>query len=169
MVITKTTLTTKQVLEIIPFINQIGLDNLSSSGRVKRKKVGKLYQYDKKSVNIFLHSFNTDDYKTVSQTTEILNDYGIKDTFKYFGSKHDNRKKKCKYIRFTKEFPMSVKNLITYDYLEIDTDIKPTLIKSESIVSTLKHYKQVMETPMKPINNTLSVENKLIHFLNKVG
>ncbi|MFW3405628.1 hypothetical protein ACN9JU_01945 [Aliarcobacter butzleri] len=40
MRVTDYSLTTKEVLGLIPFINQIGLNNLSDSGRLKKKGVG---------------------------------------------------------------------------------------------------------------------------------
>jgi len=158
----KSNLRTEKVLETIPFINQMGLNNLSNSGRIKRKKFGKSFQYDRSSIHSFLHSFNIDKYKTVSETTEILNNNGIRDIFQFFGN--ENGKKKCRYIRFTKEFPMSVKNLIKNGYLEIDKDIKPTLIKYESIISTIKYFTN-SKVSHKPINNIVSVDS----FLKKVG
>lgn len=162
MVITDYSLTTNEVLVKIPFINQIGLNNLSNSGRVKRKKVLGVWKYCRYSVNEFLKSFDVEDYLTLSETKQMLETNGIKDFFKRYSTK-DEDTVKCKYFRVTNEFPMSVKNLIKYGYLIVDRDISPMLIKKDSVISSIKHFsgmrvkqqpKSKLYTPSKPKETT---------------
>jgi hypothetical protein len=150
MKITDYSFTKSDVLGKIPFINQIGLDNLCDSGRLKRKKVLGVWKYDRYSVNNFLNSFNVDDYVTVSQTKDMLETNGIKDIFKRFSNKNEDGIR-CKYQRVTNQFPMSVKNLIKFGYLDVDSDISPQLIKKDSVIKTIKHFggKRVSQQPKK--------------------
>ena len=162
MRVTDYSLTTNDVLGTIPFINQIGLNNLSESGRVKRKKVLGVWKYCRYSVNRFLQSFNVDDYVTISQTKQILKSNGIRDIFNRFSDKSETLK--CKYERVTNQFPMSVKNLIGYGYLEIDKDVKPTMIKKDSVIKTIKHFsgKRVKQQPKKPKTSNKKVSTQKV-------
>lgn len=152
---TNYSLTNKDVLGKIPFINQSGLNNLSNSGRVKRKKVLGVWKYDTHSVNSFLQQMKKDEYVTLSETKRMLEINGIKDTFKRFSDKNETLK--CKYERVTDEFPMSVKNLIKHNYLDMDKDVLPKRIKKDSVLKTIKHFSKVknngVSTP-KPSNNS---------------
>lgn len=170
MKITDYSLTNKDVLGLIPFINQIGLNNLSGSGRLKRKKVLGVWKYCRYSVNSFLKQINPSDYLSISQTKQMLETNGIKDIFKRFSDKGETLK--CKYEKVTNEFPMSVKNLIKYSYLDVDRDITPKMIKKESVIKTIKHFsgKRVKQQPKKlhtpsPSNNT----NFYQSLLEKIG
>lgn len=158
MKITDYSLTNKDVLGLIPFINQIGLNNLSESERVKRKKVLGVWKYCRYSVNDFLQSFNVNDYYQYCVVVELLKDNGIEDGYKFYG-KSKKGKNKCVYIRKNSEFPLSVKNLINYGYMKVDEDISPILITKESVEETIKLFKvfglnNKLYTPSKPKKTT---------------
>jgi len=140
-------LTNKEVLELIPFINQNGLNNLSDSGRLNRKKKLCKWVYDKKSVNSLLEQIKSSDYLSISETKQMLEINGIKDIFKRFSDKSETLK--CNYQRVTNEFPMSVKNLINYGYLDVDRDITPKMIKKDSVINTIKHFLSFGNIPLK--------------------
>ncbi len=141
MVVTDYSLTNKDVLGMIPQINQLGLNNLCDSGRLKRKMVLGVWKYDKSSVNSLIKKLSVDKYLTYSETKEMLETNGIRDIFKRFSDKNETLK--CRYVRVTNEFPMSVSNLIKYGYLDVDKDISPMMIKKESVVKTIKHFSSV--------------------------
>ncbi|PHO09094.1 hypothetical protein CPG37_10880 [Malaciobacter canalis] len=177
MKITNFSLTNKEVLELIPFINQIGLNNLSDSGRLKRKKRLGVWVYDKNSVTSFLNSINTNDYLSLSDTKVMLETNGIKDIFKRFSNKDETLK--CNYRRVTNQFPMSVKNLIKFGYLDVVDGVSPMMIKKDSVVKTIKHFKGVIKskpTPSiskvskkkKPLNNS-DYNSILLSLLQKVS
>ena len=140
MVITDYSLTTNEVLVKIPFINQIGLNNLSNSGRIKRKKVLGVWKYDRYSVDGFLKSFDVEDYYQYGEVVTLIKEFGIEDDFTFYGRSKKNRPM-CVYRRRNSEFPLSVKNLIEYGYMKVDEDISPTLITKESVEETIKLFK----------------------------
>ena len=107
---TNYSLNKSDVLGLIPFINQNGLDNLCNSGRLNRKKILGVWKYDSYSVDSLKKQFNTDEYISYTQTKSMLEKNGIKDTFMRYSNRFDDFNK-CKYQRITKQFPMSVKNL----------------------------------------------------------
>lgn len=140
MKITDYSFTKSDVLGKIPFINQIGLDNLCDSGRLKRKKVLGVWKYCRYSVKEFLNSFNVDDYYKYGEVVDLIKEYGIEDEFEFYGRSKKN-KPMCVYKRKNSEFPLSVKNLINYGYMKIDEDISPILITKESVEETIKLFK----------------------------
>ena len=93
---TTETLTLEEVMEILP-LNQSSINNLSINGELKRIKFGKRYLYERKYVYLVLQKLN--DYRSISEVTEILKDNGIEDKFKNFTEKGGVRK--CKYFRYT--------------------------------------------------------------------
>lgn len=139
-VIENYSLTNKEALELLPFVNQSGLNNISDIGRVKRKKVLGVWRYDKNSINNFLTSFKRDDYYQYSEVVNLLKDNGVCDEYKYFG-RSENDKPMCKYIRKNPHFPLTVKNLIENGYLKKDDDISPILIRKDSVIKTIKLFK----------------------------
>lgn len=150
---TNFSLTTKDVLDLLPFTNQNGLNNLCDSGRLKRKKILGKWVYDKKSVNSLKQQIGMDEYVSISETKQMLETNGIKDVFKRFSDKNETLK--CKYNRVTNQFPMSVSNLIKYGYLDVDGDITPKMIKKESVVKTIKHFsKGLKQNVSTPSNNS---------------
>ena len=152
---TNYSLTNKNVLGKIPYLNQSGLNNLSNSGRLKRKKVLGVWMYCSYSVNSFLQQMNSEEYLTYSETKQMLETNGIKDTFKRFSDKNETLK--CKYVRVTNEFPMSVKNLIKHNYLDVDKDVLPQRIKKDSVIKTIQHFSKVKNNGVstsKPSNNS---------------
>lgn len=176
MVVTDYSLTNKDVLGMIPQINQLGLNNLCDSGRLKRKMVLGVWKYDKSSVNSLIKKLSVDKYLTYSETKEMLETNGIRDIFKRFSDKNETLK--CRYVRVTNEFPMSVSNLIKYCYLDVDKDISPMMIKKESVVKTIKHFSSVKNnqriqptvTTNRIINQTelgkiLNLPQKVIKFI----
>ena len=120
---------------------------LEASGRITRKHNGKKFIYDRKSVQAFMASFSRKDYYSVSEATEVLKDNGIWDTYQPFSSGMD-KSKKCKFQRFTNEFPISVTQLVNRGYLKQDDDISPALITKKSMVDAIKRLKKIS-----PANN----------------
>lgn len=141
MKVTNFSLSNKDVLGLIPQINQLGLNNLSESGRLKRKKVLGEWRYESNSVNLLIQQLTVDEYLTYSETKEMLETNGIKDIYERYSD--ENETLKCKYERVTNQFPMSVSNLIKYGYLDVDKDISPKMIKKESVIRTIKHFSSV--------------------------
>ena len=141
MKVTNFSLSNKDVLGMIPQINQLGVNNLCESGRLKRKKVLGEWRYEKTSVNSLIQQLTVDEYLTYSETKEMLETNGIRDFYRRYSDKDDTLK--CRYVRFTKQFPMSVSNLIKYGYLDVDKDISPMMIKKDSVIKTIKHFSSV--------------------------
>lgn len=162
---TMNTVTIEKVLVEIPF-GKTTINNLSDSGRLKRVKVGKEYRYDIKTIEKFKKEFNRDDYLTIEEVTEELKTNGIWDYYKQYDSYVDGngkKKKKCKYQRFTKEFPISVKQLTDRGYLKMDNDFIPKLYSKESVVNTIKQLKGVdIDTPSNNINYSKRSKSKKI-------
>ena len=124
---------------------------LEASGRISRKHNGKKFIYDRKSVQVFMASFNRDDYYSISEANQVLKDHGICDEYNFFGS--DSAKgNQCKYQRYTNEFPMSPTQLLARGYLGKDKDISPALITKKSMVDAIKKLKKI--SPSNNINST---------------
>lgn len=150
-------LTTEQTLKVIPFVNQIGLNNLSNSGVIKRKKRLGVWRYDTYSLTSFVNSINTNDYISTTETKIMLEKNGIKDFFKRFSNKSDVLQ--CRYIRVTNEFPMSVRNLIKYGYLDVLKNVSPLMIRKKSVQKTIKHFKGLKKTMSIPKTTVSKVSN----------
>lgn len=110
--------------------------NLVASGKLKRKLEGKKYIYDWQSLKDYMATFNQDDYYTYAEAKEILKDNGICDFFVTYSS-NGAPTQQCVYKRFTKEFPMSVAQLLKRGFLEKEKDIKPILITKKSMIATI--------------------------------
>ncbi len=142
-------------VEIILNTTRETVRSLSASGRLKRKQSGKKFIYDCLSVEKYMATFNKDDFYTVAEATQVLKDNGISDEFESFSS-GGIPANKCKYKRYTNEFPISVKQLLKRGYLFKDKNIKPVLITKKSMVETIKKLSNRV-----PANNTAPATMKV--------
>jgi len=130
-------ITKKDMLERFPFLNVTTLTKLGKSGRVKFTKIGNVKYYDNESVKVFEQNFNRKDYVKKGEFLKLLKSEGIFDFFIYFET-NKNNKKVCKYERFVKSFPMSIKNLEKNGLLTIEKDFSPQLVKKSQLPIVIK-------------------------------